>query len=255
MDRQTDTTLTGERTQGVGSAFCTTQWTMVLAAGRDDPQRAAAALEELCRKYWYPLYAFLRRRGSSPHEAEDLAQGFFAFLLQHEALKKAAREKGKFRTFLLTALTNFLHNEWDKARTQKRGGGRRLMSLDQMAAEERYKHEPVDSLSPEKLFERRWALTLLEQALQRLREEYFNLGKGDLFKTLEPGLTGEVAPKLHAGWATTLGMSEGAVRVALHRLRRSFGQLLRAELEQTVADPAAVEEELRHLMGALVGRS
>ncbi len=234
-------------------AFSTTQWTAVLGVSHTDPERAAAALEELCRKYWYPVYAFLRRQGVGPHEAEDLTQSFYAFLLEYEALKKASRERGKFRTFLLTALTNYVRNEWDKAQAQKRGGGRRVLSLDEMAAEERYRHEPVDSLTPEKLFERRWALTLIEQVLARLKEEYFERGQTDVFKTLEPGLTGEVAPKLHASWAAALNLSEGAVRVALHRLRRRFGELLRNELGHTVADPAEVDEELRHLFRAMAG--
>ncbi len=234
-------------------AFATTQWTAVLSVSHTDPARAAAALEELCRKYWYPAYAFLRRQGHAPHEAEDLTQGFFAFVIETEALKKASRERGKFRTFLLTALTNFLRNEWDKAQSQKRGGGRRMLSLDEMAAEEKYRHEPVDSLTPEKLFERRWALTLIEQVLERLKEEYFERGQADVFKALETGLTGEVAPRLHASWAESLNMSEGAVRVALHRLRRRFGELLRHELGQTVTDAAEIDDELRHLFRAMAG--
>src|SRR5438552_2158981 len=159
------------------SAFPITHWSIVLAAGADDFTRATAALERLCRTYWYPIYAFIRRRGSQQHDAEDLTQAFFAFLLERETLKKVDRAKGKFRTFILAALTNFLSNEWDKRQTVKRGGQRKIISLDETAAEGRYFREPADSMTPEKLFERQWANALVEQVLTRLKEEYAAGGK------------------------------------------------------------------------------
>ena len=237
--------------QDKAAAFATTHWSVVLTAGRDDPAGAAAALEQLCRKYWFPIYAFVRRRGSSQQEAEDLTQGFFAHLLEMETLKKADRGKGKFRTFLLAALTKFLSNEWDKRRTLKRGGRNQILSLDEMAAEELYRLEPVEPASPEKLFDRRWAATLVEGVLTRLREEYRARGKLELLAQLEPGLTQEAAPGGYAQWSGTLGLSEGAVRVALHRLRRRFGELLREEIAQTVTGPAEVDEEIRQLFQAI----
>ncbi len=231
--------------------FRTTRWTVIAAAGCADPVRSAAALEELCRKYWYPIYAFVRRRGAEPFEAEDLTQSFFQFVLEREALKHADRRRGKFRTFLLTTLTNFLRNEWDRRTTMKRGGGQPVLSLDELEPEERYRLEPVDKLTPEKLFERRWALTLLEQVLTRLQLEYRDTGREEVFGVLEPALTGEVSQELYATAQCVLGISSGAARVAVHRLRRRFGELLRAEIAQTVSGPFEVEEEIRHLFAAI----
>ena len=236
---------------GKRNDFSTTNWSVVLAAGQDNFDRAAVALERLCRKYWYPVYAFIRRRGSDGYEAEDLTQAFFAHLLEKETLKKVNRQKGKFRSFLLASATNFLTNEWDKRQTLKRGGQNQIISLDEMAAEELYRHEPAGSLTPEKLFERRWAFTLVDQVLARLKEEYIAADKVLLFTKLEPGLTGEINPGLYAEWAVALDMSEGAVRVAVHRFRRRFGELLRSEIAHTVATPAEVDEELRHLFAAI----
>ena len=231
--------------------FSTTQWTMVLAAGQDDDPSAIPALEQLCRKYWFPIYAFIRRRGSNPHEAEDLTQGFFAFVLEKEAFKKVDREKGRFRSFLLAALTNFLANEWDKRRTLKRGGEYRMINWDEAMAEACYCQEPVDSVTPEKLFERRWASALVEQVLNHLKREYAAAGKEVLFGKLESALTGELAGGTSAAWAAELGMTEGAVRVALHRLRRRFGELLRKEIAATVTGDGEVDEEIRHLFAAI----
>jgi RNA polymerase sigma-70 factor (ECF subfamily) len=208
-------------------------------------------MEQLCRQYWYPIYAFVRERGSGHPEAEDLTQGFFAHLLAMETLKRVDRQKGKFRTFLLAALSKYLSNEWDKRQTIKRGGRRQIISLDEATAEELYRHEPVDPSSPEKLFDRRWAFTLVERVLASLREEYRAAGKMDLLAQLEPSLTHEIVPGRHADWAATLGLSEGAVRVAVHRLRRRFGELLREEISQTVASDAEVDEEIRHLFAAI----
>jgi RNA polymerase sigma-70 factor (ECF subfamily) len=221
-----------------------------LEAGRTDYSRAALALERLCTRYWYPVYVFIRRRGSEHHAAEDLTQAFFTHLLEKETLKKVDRQKGKFRSFLLTAATNFLTNEWDKRQTLKRGGQNQIISLDD-TAEELYSHEPVELLTPEKLFERRWAFTLMNQVLARLKEEYIATDKAELFAQLEPGLTDGVNPGLYADWAAALDMSEGAVRVAVHRLRRRFGELLRSEIAHTVATPAEVDEEIRHLFAAI----
>jgi len=232
-------------------AFSTTHWSEVLAAGNGDCASAAIALEQLCGKYWYPIYAFIRRRGWDSHEAEDLTQAFFAHLLEKEGFKKADRQKGKFRSFLLAALTNFLNNEWDKRQTLKRGGRRQIISLDAATAETQYRHEPVDLATPEKLFERRWALTLIEHVLSRLKQEYAAGGKSTLFAELEPFITGEITAGSYAALASSLAMEEGSVRVALTRLRRRFGELLRSEIAYTVASPEEVDEEIRQLFAAI----
>jgi RNA polymerase sigma-70 factor (ECF subfamily) len=231
--------------------FVTTQWSVVLAAGDGDLDGAATALDQLCRKYWYPIYAFVRRRGSDSHEAEDLTQAFFADLLEKASLKQVDRRKGKFRTFLLAALTNFLNNEWDKAQTLKRGGKYQILSLDETTAEERYRLEPVESATPERLFERRWALALLERTLNQLKSEYSAEGKAEIFARLEPCLTGEMSRGFHDECALALGMNPGAVRTTLHRMRQRFGRLLRKEVSQTVASEAEVDEEIRHLFAAV----
>lgn len=231
--------------------FSATHWSLVLQAGQSDLGGAAAALERLCRTYWYPLYAFIRRRGSSPHAAEDLTQAFFEFLLENETLKQVDRQKGKFRNFLLAALNNFLANEWDKRQTLKRGGRWPLHSLDELVAGGLYLHEPVEWLTPEKLFERQWALVLLKQVFARLHQEYLASGKGALFVKLEPALTGEVTAGDLSRWAAELDMSAGAVNVALHRMRRHFGRLLRSEIAHTVSRPEEIDEEIRHLFAAI----
>lgn len=241
-------TLDPDREPG---AFATTHWSVVLKVGQNDVARAGAALEELSRKYWYPLYAFVRRRGTSSHDAEDLTQAFFTFLLEKETLKKVDRQRGRFRTFLLAAMTNYLNNEWHRQQTLKRGGRHATLSLDEISAEERYFCEPVNLVTPEKLFERRWALTLLEQALARLKRDYFAEGKAEMFAKLQTGLTGELAASAYSDWAAALGMSQGAVKMALHRMRRRFGEALRNEIADTVASPAEVDEELRHLLAVI----
>jgi len=232
-------------------AFSTTQWSVVLSAGNGDLPAAATALEQLCAKYWYPIYAFVRRRGADVHAAEDLTQAFFARLLEKEMLKQVDRQKGKFRSFLLASLTNFLNNEWAKQQTLKRGGQRQIISLDETAAEECYRLEPVDAVTPEKLFERRWALTLLEQVLDGLKREYTAGGKAELFASLEPLITGEVTVGRYAELAAALDMKPEAVRVAVSRTRHRFGELLRHEIAQTVSTPAEVDEEIRHLFAAI----
>jgi RNA polymerase sigma-70 factor (ECF subfamily) len=194
---------------------------------------------------------FFRRRGFSPPDAEDLTQSFFAFLLEKEALKKVDPAKGKFRSFLLASLTNYLANEWDKRHTLKRGGQREVVSLDEAAAEGIYLSEPVESLTPEKLFERRWARALVDQVLARLKQEYALGGKATLFAWLEPSLTGELSAEALASCAVHLTMSEGAVKVALHRLRRRFGELLRSEIAHTVSSPEEIDDEIRQLFAAI----
>jgi RNA polymerase sigma factor (sigma-70 family) len=224
---------------------------MVLAAGWKDSAQSTAALELLCRKYWRPIYAFVRRRGYDVHEAEDLTQSFFAHVLEMEMLKKADQRKGKFRTFLLAALTKFLSNEWDKRQTIKRGGRKQILSLDEVAAEEQDQLALMEPAAPEKLFDRRWAAALLDSVLTRLRREYRDRGKAELLARLESGLTQEVTPGRFTEWAAALEMSEGSARVALHRIRRQFGELLREEIAQTVTDPAEVDEEIRYLFKAI----
>jgi RNA polymerase sigma factor (sigma-70 family) len=235
-------------TKGRTGAFSTTHWSVVLTACGRDTVRSAAALEKLCRQYWPPIYSFVRRRGADRHEAEDLTQAFFAHLLDKESLRKVDPQKGKFRTFLLASLTNFLANEWDKRQTLKRGGQYQIMPLHEVA-EEMYHREPAGSTSPEKLFDRRWALLLVESVRAQLKAEYSD--KAELFAKLEPGLTGELDAGWYANTAAELGMSEGATRVALHRLRRRFGDLLREEVAQTVTSDEEIDEEIRHLFAAM----
>jgi RNA polymerase sigma-70 factor (ECF subfamily) len=233
------------------SVFSTTHWSVVLTAQNGDLAGAATALELLCRKYWYPIYAFVRRRGFDSHAAEDLTQAFFAHLLENETLKHLDRQKGKFRSFLLAVLTNFLNNEWDKKQTLKRGGHRQIISLDETEAEDRYRQEPSDPVATELLFDRQWALTLLDQVLARLKQEYTTGGKADLFSKLEPFITGEVTPGLYAELGLALGMKLETVRMALSRLRRRFGEMLRNEIVHTVTSPEEVEAEIRHLFAAI----
>jgi len=224
----------------------------VLEAGRDDSPRAAEALEQLCRTYWYPLYAFVRRRGHGPEDAQDLTQAFFARLIAKRDLAAVDRTRGRFRSFLIAAMQHFLANEWDKARAQKRGGGVRVISLDAVSAEARYAREPADLETPELIFERRWAMALLDKVLVRLRGEYEARGQGDLFEALK-GTLGGGGAEGHAATAERLGMTEGAVKVAAHRLRRRYRDLLRGEIAGTVASPDDVDDELRHLLAVLGG--
>ncbi|MEX0610757.1 MAG: sigma factor [Pirellulales bacterium] len=234
-----------------GRRFATTHWSVVLAAGQRGSADAADALAKLCTAYWYPLYAYVRRQGLDAETAQDLTQEFFARLLEKNYLAQADRARGSFRAFLLTAMKHFLANEWDRVRAKKRGGGQRPISLDLAAAENRYRAEPLDELSPDRIFERRWALTLLEQTLCRLRQRYENAGKLDVFERLKVFLTGSETQlpytKIGAEWRT----SEGAVKVAVYRMRRRYRDLLRAEIAQTVSSPAEIEEEIRDLFTAL----
>ena len=231
--------------------FATTHWSVVLTAQRSDSTRAQAALSNLCRTYWYPLYVFVRRQGQNPHDAQDLTQEFFARLLAKNYLAEVVRGRGRFRSFLLTACKHFLANEWDRARAAKRGGGRTTISLNQTDAEGRYQLEPPDTATAEKIFDRRWATTLLDQVLNRLREEYVHAEKLALYEALKGCLTVESRAAPFGQLAAQLDMSEGAVKVAAHRLRQRYRAVLREEIAQTVSSPAEVEEELRHLFAAL----
>jgi RNA polymerase sigma-70 factor (ECF subfamily) len=226
--------------------FLTTHWSVVQNARATDSKQAKAALETLCRAYWYPLYAFVRRLGHSPHDAEDLIQGFFAQCIEKRYLHTADQKKGRFRSFLLIALKRFLANEWDRARTRKRGGDRAIISLD---AEQRYAAEPSESLSPDKLYERRWALTLLENVLTQLKAEQAAAGRLAVFTELQPVLTSRGTP--YATLAARLGLSEGAVKVAVHRLRQRYRELLEHEIANTVTSPAEIDEERRYLLRIL----
>lgn len=232
------------------AVFATTRWSVVLAAGQRNGAETDLALEELCQTYWFPLYAYLRRQGRSPENAEDLTQSFIARFLSRNYLKGLASARGKFRNFLLAALKHFLANEWDYAIRQKRGGGVPTLSLDWESAEGRYTLGPVDNLSPDRLYDRAWAVTLLERVVNRLRDECAGDGRATLFTELQPFLTAGKSAIPYAPAAAALGLSEGAVRVAVHRLRRRFRDLLRAEISETLSDPTQVEEELRSLLSA-----
>jgi RNA polymerase sigma-70 factor (ECF subfamily) len=235
-----------------GAVFVTTRWSVVLAAGKSSSAESEQALSQLCRTYWYPLYAFVRRQGHSPQDAEDLTQEFFARLLDKNYLKNITVEGGKFRSYLLTLLKHFLANEWNRERAQKRGGGRTILSIDDKDAETRYACEPADHSTPEALYERRWATTLLDQAMERLRADYAASGKSTLFAALQGHLSGAERLVPYAKLGASLGMSEGAVKAAVHRLRKRYGELLRAEIADTVSGPEEVEEEIRNLIAVAV---
>ena len=234
-------------------AFVTTHWSVVLAAGGGDAISSRNALAQLCQSYWRPLYAYVRRLGHSPHDAQDLTQEFFARLLEKNFLIGADEARGRFRSFLLASLKHFLANEWDKARAQKRGGAQIPISFDLAFAETSCQWEPADNSTAEKIFERRWALTLLDGVLRRLRQEFVQDGKENLFEQLKPTLTEASRTVRYAEIAFRLGTSEGAVKVAVHRLRQRYREVLRAEIAETVATPGEVEDELRNLFAALSG--
>jgi RNA polymerase sigma-70 factor (ECF subfamily) len=229
-------------------SFPTTLWTIVLHAKGEDAAQVQAALTQLCQAYWYPLYSFVRRSGHSSHDAEDLIQAFFTRLIAKHSLEHVQPQLGRFRTFLLASLKNFLANDWDKAHAQKRGGGQTIVSLDLESAESRYQLEPTCDLTPERQFERQWALTLLDQVLTALRDEYHDDGKGDLFEELKAVFIGQ--PATHADMAVRLGSSEGAIKVAVHRLRQRYRELLQERVAASVGE-GDVEEELRHLLVVL----
>jgi len=231
--------------------FATTRWSVILAASDSASTQHEPALGALCQTYWFPLYAYLRRRGYDSHQAEDYTQGFFAGILERKGLQQADPKYGKFRSFLLACLKNFLADEWDRDHAQKRGGDKKVLSLDFDAAASRYDREPAHSLSPEKLFERSWALTVLTRAMDRLKDESTASDKRQLFDSLKIYLTAEKDAVSYKDVAAELDMTEGAVKVAVHRLRRRYRELVRDEIAQTVATEAQVDEEIRDLFAAL----
>lgn len=233
--------------------FRSTHWSVVLSAQDPASPQAGDALEKLCGSYWYPLYAFVRRRGHDEATAKDLTQGFFARLLEKNYLAQVQREKGKFRSFLLASIKHFIAEEGKKARAQKRGGGATLISLDETTGEDRYRREPVEVMDPEKLYERGWVLTLLERARERLKEEYRADGKAKLYEQLQVFGSGDTDTPAYAEVAPALGLSEGGLRAAVCRMRQRYSELLREEVAQTVSSPAEVDEELRYLIRVISG--
>jgi len=233
------------------NAFATTHWSLVVAAGGPKTSESSAALETLCRIYWYPLYAYVRRFGYDVERAEDTVQGFFLHFLQHQSLLSARQDRGRFRSFLLACLKHYMANEHDRVSAVKRGGGQPLASLDVGSGEGRYALEPRDDTSPETLFERRWAVTLVDRVHIQLRTTLVRSGKGALFEQLKDHVTGVETDVSYKHIGAAVGLSEGAVRVTVHRLRRRFRELLREEIRQTVSDPAEVDSEVDFLLGVL----
>ena len=236
--------------QSEAAVFATTQWSVVLAAQGRSPA-ADEALEKLCRTYWWPLYGFVRRNGYKPEEAQDLTQGFFALLLERRDLDVVRREKGRLRSYLLVSLKNFLAKARRRELTMKRGEGQALVPLDELLARERADLEPADTLSADRIYERRWALTLLEQVLTRLESDYQSAGNAKLFDSLKEFLSDEPDRPSQAEVAAEFGMTENALKQAFHRLRQRYQQLLRDEIAQTVTVPGDVEDELRHFISVL----
>lgn len=233
--------------------FATTHWSVVLATGRSDAANAGLALESLYRTYWYPLYCYVRRKGRSPEDAQDLTQQFFTHLLSRHCLELADPARGRFRTFLLHALDHFLINDWKHGRRLKRGGGAPHLSLDAERAEHRYSHEPVTSLTPAVLYERQWATALLDRVLAELRKEYETTDRSALFAELAERMWGKDGAGSFLEIGRRLGLSEGAARGAMHRLRERFRERLRGAVAETLADPAELEPELRHLLAVVSG--
>ena len=234
-----------------GDNFVNTRWTVVLTAGHKSSPQSDQALADLCRTYWYPLYAYVRRQGHSRENAEDLTQAFFARFLQKNYLEGLSSDRGKFRAFMLACMKHFLANEWDRNTRQKRGGTAQHFSLDWQSADERYHLEPPDSASPDVLYDREWALALLEQVVTKLRKEYTDAGKGELFEHAKGFLMGTGDGVPHAQAAVDLNMDEGALRVAVHRMRKRYRDMLKEEIAQTLSSAADVQGELRSLQQAL----
>jgi RNA polymerase sigma factor (sigma-70 family) len=238
--------------EAAGAAFATTHWSVVLAAGRDSTPSATDALEKLCRTYWYPLYSYVRRKGHNPEDAQDLTQDFFARLLSKKYLRLADPARGRFRAFLLTSLKHFLIHQWEKGRTARRGGDQQVISLNEQEAESRYHLEPSSQLSPEMLYDRHWALTLFERALDQLKSEFIASGKVVQFDRLKGFLSSESNDGAYAAAGSELGTSAKAVAVAVHRLRSRYGELVRAEIAHTVPTSAEIGDELHYLMSQAV---
>lgn len=227
--------------------FVTTQWSVVLAAATASSTTARRALAVLCEKYWPPLYNFIRRQGYSPEDAQDLTQGFFASLLSSESLKNVGPDRGRFRSFLLASMKHYLSSERKRSRAQKRGGGQLPFSLDFSREEDQLRIEPADPLTPERIYERRWVLALLDSTLARMAEEARERGEAETFKRLRPYLTREEPLAPYAEVAAVLGSTEGAVKVAVHRLRKRFAELLRAEIAETLSNSETIDEEIQYL--------
>lgn len=234
-----------------GATFATTHWSLVLQAGGRDAEQATTALGHLYQAYAQPLYSYLRRQGETPESARDLVQDVFLALLEKNQLAGVSPTKGRFRSYLLAAAHHRLVNEWNRQRRQKRGGGQIPLPLDDLLAEANYQCEPADPRSPEQAFEKRWALALLEAVLSRLRREWESVGKGPTFEVLRLYLSGDHQAPEYATVGTRLGLSEGAARVAVHRLRQRYRDVLRDEIAQTVAEPDDIDDELRHLLRVL----
>ena len=229
----------------------TTHWSMVLLAGQEGSPEAVSALENLCRTYWYPLYAYARRQGHSPPDGQDLTQQFFAVFLEKKYFGLANPDRGRFRSFLLASFKHFLANEYHRSRAAKHGGRYTFVSWDEADAEAHYRNEPACETSPDKLFEQTWALTLLQKVMQDLQQEYVRAGKGRLFDALQVFLSGEKSEATYKEIGAGLRMGESAVKMAVSRLRHRYGAMLRSEIAHTVAAPASVEDELRDLLGAV----
>jgi RNA polymerase sigma factor (sigma-70 family) len=240
----------GTHSAGNSGWFDATHWSVVVSAGNPNSPGAQAALARLCQTYWYPLYVFVRRQGQSAENAQDLVQGFFAQAIEKNFVASAEREKGRFRSFLLISLRRYMVNEWKKANRDKRGGGHEFISLDEQNTEMRYRAEPADESSPEKAYERQWALTLLQQVLDRLSGEFTAPGKAEVFSELKVFLSGEKGGS-YAEIGARLGMSEAAIKVSVHRLRQRYRELLRLEIANTVSSPEAIDDEIRNLFAAL----
>jgi RNA polymerase sigma-70 factor (ECF subfamily) len=230
--------------------FATTHWTLVLAAGKRRTAQSDSALEQLCATYWFPLYAYIRRRGHSREDAEDLTQAFFARFLEKNYLEDLTAERGKFRAFLLASLKHFLANEWDKSQRRKRGGNKVHLSLDWQTADTRFQIAAANAPGPDQAFDREWAMALLAKVIERLRGECQADGRSGQFEQLKIFLTAGKGAASYADAAKSLGMEEGAARTAAHRLRKRYRELLRDEISQTLADPSLVEEEMCALFGA-----
>jgi len=235
---------------GNNDSFEATHWSVVVSAGEQESAQAQQALAKLCQAYWYPLYVFVRRQGQGPEDAQDLVQGFFARLIEKNYVADAQREKGRFRSFLLLALKRYMAKEWEAANRQKRGGGKEIISIDEQTTEMRYKSEPADEMTPEKAFERQWALTLLQQVLDRLSVEFNTAGKAKLFEELKVFLNGEKGGS-YAEVGAKLRMSESAIKVNVHRLRLRYRELLRLEIANTVDSPESIKDEIGNLFAAL----
>lgn len=235
----------------MGQRFKTTHWSLILAAQTGEEPEAQSALSELCEQYWFPLYSYVRRRGYPDYEAQDLTQEFFRRFLEKHYIQQVDRERGRFRSFLLACMKHFLADEWDKGQAQKRGGGQTKLSLDFGRAESLLAEVSQSQLTPDELYDRHWAQTLLARALRRLEEDHRTLGQSSWFAALKPALVTGKLEKSYRDIAGELGTSEGALRVAVHRLRKRYGELLQDEVSQTVHDEAEAETELKYLLSTL----